>query len=277
MTSSPSAPASTPSAPSLRARPRTPARAWRPARRAARRQALLRLAPALAAVLVVVAALVSGAARRPEPTAAWREAERALASAIAPGERMLVGTRVVRRHWGDHLRATHGVLVATDRRLLYVGILPPPLLSEVDGPPLVERLTFPYDTLLAVDVGSGLVRRGHGVVVRHGERKATFAIAPAARARAESIAAIAARARDAQRTRAERERFLQDSIAALPAPPPLLHVVQRGETIIGLAARYGFTPEELMERNGLTTDRLRAGQVLTVREFRRVGGVVEDF
>lgn len=250
---------------------------FRRIRRAGRRERLLHAAPAAAAVMVVLGALLTGAARRPDSALAWREAERALERAMAPGERMLVGTRVVRRHWGDHFRATHGVLVATDRRLLYVGILPPPLLGEVSGPPLMERAVFAFDTSLSVREGFTAGPGGFRAIVRQGEVTTRFIVAPAARDRVGAIASIAARARESELKYASRERFLQDSIASLPPPPPMIHVIRPGDTVIGLAARYGYTPEELMERNGLTNDRLRAGETLVVRQFRRVAGVVEGY
>src|SRR5690606_656531 len=109
-------------------------------------QSAVRSLPALAVLLVLLVAFTVAALRRPSPAGSWREAEAVVQRTLAPGERMLVGTRVLRRHWGDHFRATHGVLVATDRRLIYAGVLPPPLLGAADGPPLVERTTFPFDT-----------------------------------------------------------------------------------------------------------------------------------
>lgn len=242
-------------------------------RRTSRRQSLVRSLPAVAVLLVVATAFVAGAIRKPDSASSWREAESVVQRALAPGERMLVGTRVQRRHWGDHFRATHGVLVATDRRLLYAGVLPPPLLGPTGGPPLVERMTFPFDTSLAVVVGTG----GKRVAVRHRDAGAAFALAPEALERVEAIRTVAEYSRVAAMSRLERENFLQDSIANLPPPAAQIHVVAPGETVIGLGIRFGYTPDSLLERNGLTTDRIRAGQRLVVREFRRVDGVVQGY
>lgn len=242
-------------------------------RRTSRWQSAVRSLPALAVLLVLLVAFTVAALRRPSPAGSWREAEAVVQRTLAPGERMLVGTRVLRRHWGDHFRATHGVLVATDRRLIYAGVLPPPLLGAADGPPLVERTTFPFDTSLAVFTESGRRR----VVVRHGDLSASFALAPESAGRADAIRAVAAHARDALVARLEREQFLHDSIAALPPPSAQVHVVAPGETVIGLGIRYGYSPDSLMQRNGLTNDRIRAGQRLVVREFRRIDGVVQGY
>lgn len=234
---------------------------------------MVRSLPVLVVVAVLATACVVAVHRRPDPGASWREAEAVVQRTLAPGERMLVGTRVLRRHWGDHFRATHGVLVATDRRLLYAGVLPPPLLGATGGPPLVERMTFAFDTSLAVSTERGERR----VVAGNRDMEAAFAVSPASVERVRAILAVAEMARDARAARLERERFLHDSMVALPPPPAQVHVVAPGETIIGLGIRYGYTPDSLMQRNGLTSDRIRSGQRLVVREFRRVDGVVQGY
>lgn len=246
-------------------------------RRQGNTRASLQASPAIAAVLVLLAATGAALTRSPDEGAAWREAERSVSRMLVPGERMLAGTRVIRRHWGDHFRATHGVLVATDRRMLYAGVLPPSLLGAPGGPALIERVAAPLDTLLEVAEKPSLPWGGDRLSLRHGESSATFHIAPSAHDRVAAIVLVAGRAREAASLRATRERTLQDSLSALPPPSPLRHVVRAGETVIGIAARYGLTPTELMERNGMTSDRVRAGQQLTVREFRRVGAMVEAY
>ncbi len=252
----------------------------RPPRRLTRTDRLTRLAPLGVVGVFVVAGLVLASIARPDPAIAWAEAERAMTRDLAPGERVLVGTRVLRRHWWDHFRATHGVLAATDRRLLYVGVIPPALLRPNEpGPSLLERSTFPYDPDVVVR-SRGLLSRlwsAPGLVVRAPNEDATFAVARSERERADAIARLAIEQQGWRVAAIEREQALTDSVAALPAPDPMTHVVQRGETVIGLANRYGFTPEALITLNGLPSDRLRAGQRLIVRRFQRVEGVLEEY
>jgi N-acetylmuramoyl-L-alanine amidase len=57
-------------------------------------------------------------------------------------------------------------------------------------------------------------------------------------------------------------------VTPAPAPDgtgPRIHVVQRGETLIGLAKRYGVSTQALREANGLTRgSTLRAGFALKI-------------
>jgi len=51
-----------------------------------------------------------------------------------------------------------------------------------------------------------------------------------------------------------------------PGPAPLTHKVARGETLSGIAARYGISLRQLMEWNGIEKpENLRAGQELLLR------------
>jgi LysM repeat protein len=57
---------------------------------------------------------------------------------------------------------------------------------------------------------------------------------------------------------------LPASSAAAPASGAQFHVVHAGETIAGLAARYGITPRQLIDANGLTDGRIYVGQRLSL-------------
>ncbi|MCD6338166.1 MAG: LysM peptidoglycan-binding domain-containing protein [Verrucomicrobia bacterium] len=48
------------------------------------------------------------------------------------------------------------------------------------------------------------------------------------------------------------------------AYPGVLHKVQRGETLISIARKYGVTVREIREANNLRTDRILAGQTLKI-------------
>ncbi len=205
-----------------------------------------------------------------------REALLQLRRTLQPGERVLARAQVTQRHWWDHFRITPGELVATDRRLIYVGTVPPALFRPSDDPPAFEEWSFPYDTSLAAHVGR--TREGmRGVVVDTPESVARFAVRAGQRDAAAAVIRAVEERRDARLAEVERQQAVFDSIAALPPPPPQVHRVRPGETLFGIAALYNVTPEVLKSMNGLTSDRIRIGQDLVVRRFRRINGAVVEY
>lgn len=49
-----------------------------------------------------------------------------------------------------------------------------------------------------------------------------------------------------------------------PAPTPVTYIVQQGDTLNVIAARYGTTAQAIMDANGLTSDVINIGQVLII-------------
>ena len=57
------------------------------------------------------------------------------------------------------------------------------------------------------------------------------------------------------------------SSAPTPAPDQRTHIVQAGETLLGIAEKYGVATEALLQANGIVDpDRIYEGQVLIVPE-----------
>jgi len=48
------------------------------------------------------------------------------------------------------------------------------------------------------------------------------------------------------------------------APTPVTYIVQPGDTLNAIAARYGTTAQAIMQANGLTSDIINVGQVLII-------------
>ena len=82
---------------------------------------------------------------------------------LQPGERVLRMVSVFKRPAISYFRATRGLLVLTNQRLLYLGLEPRDLLAAPDLPPTFEERDFPVDTTGAGD------RRPH--VLRHRARR----------------------------------------------------------------------------------------------------------
>ena len=53
--------------------------------------------------------------------------------------------------------------------------------------------------------------------------------------------------------------------------------MRSGESLYGLAQSYNVTPEVLKAMNGLTSDRIRIGQEIVVRRYRRINGAVMEY
>ena len=49
-----------------------------------------------------------------------------------------------------------------------------------------------------------------------------------------------------------------------PAPTPITYIVQSGDTLNEIAARFGTTSQAIMDANGLTSDIIQVGQVLII-------------
>ena len=188
-------------------------------------------------------------------------AERAVL--LEPGEVVLAEVPVAQRLWWDFFRSTHGVLAATDRRLLFVGIPPEPLLHRTAGPFEVVDASFRFAR--AVGVREGSSRRG-GLRLRLASGTQQVAL--------EAMAVDAPAMRpvlDTMRTRidhlraageAERRAVEASSAAARRAT---YHLVQPGEALESIARRYGTTTDSLMAWNALGAPRIVAGQRLLVR------------
>ncbi len=217
--------------------------------------------------LLAVAALVGAAAIVP-PIGARRNArdaaQREVDLQLANGERVVESAFASQRRWTDMWRESFGIVVATDRRLLYVGAPPTPLLRPIEEGPnelLVE--SYPYDAAFTLDPRTlfrGYVR---GLVLRAPLREVDFIVDDANWKSALAVSAAAARARSAV-TRDVEALEAANRPSAPRATVYETYVVQRGETLTGLARRFRTTPAVLMQLNQLTAGDIDAGQRLRV-------------
>ncbi len=237
-----------------------PARSGTPLSRSLRALAFVGFVALLALAVIAV-----GASSDRDPLAVpplvREEAEAQLA---ALGETVEWSVPAFQRRWWDYFRPTRGVLVATERRLLFVGLVPGPITREAVGePPALERVSFVIDSAALVVRRSGVRgARGIEIALPYGP-SATFRIHPRAWQRAESLLVLVAefqRHRDAESEAARIAR--EDSEDA--ARRALYHHVQRGETLTSISARYGLTADSLLALNSLTSPRLRVGDSLLV-------------
>ena len=180
------------------------------------------------------------------------------------GESIDWRTPVMARHWWHYFRVTHGVLAATNRRLVYVGVPPEDILPREPEPQLLEESSFPYDR--PIDIWRGRVFLGSlsGIIIRAPGQMRTFGVASSELVRLDSVLTLMRSRQKAIRDTDEEER--RNALAAAEAArKPVYHVVQRGDALELIAQQYNVTVEQLQAWNNLLTPRIRVGQSLLVK------------
>jgi len=223
----------------------------------------------VSAWMIVLVGVVAGVGvllfiHRGDAEGSSRVANRELEHLLQPGETIENRAPVLQRNWWDYFRVTHGVLAATNRRLVYVGVPPEAVLPREPEPQLLEQSAFPYDR--PIDIWRGKVFLGtvNGIIIRAPEQMRTFGVVSSERPRLDSVLANMRRRQAAIREAAERER--QDALAlAERTRRPVFHVVQRGEALELLARQYNVSVEQLQGWNNLPDPRIRIGQSLLVK------------
>jgi hypothetical protein len=199
--------------------------------------------------------------------AARRVADREVQMTLEPGERVEAAAHVAQRHALDYFRETHGTLAATDRRLIFIGVLPRDFLEPERDLPAFDVQTFLYDTSLAMRGARVFFGRTFGVVVHDSAGNRQFGVTGAEWPQVQQVMRRVNARVLAVRQSVERER---QAIAEAAARPPIreYHTVKRGESLIGISKLYATTPESLLVLNALRDSTIRAGQTLLVREYR---------
>jgi hypothetical protein len=213
---------------------------------------------------------------RTDPRDAHAITERELRlNTLQPGERVAVMTSAFKRPAIDYFRATQGLLVLTDRRLLFIGLQPRDLVASGEGPPTFEERDFPIDTLVRVQPGRTFFQLARAIVITtpDGVVRAYGIPSPAWHDATVLLDSVAARHRillaagvrqKAARDRAEAER----RAAEAEARQAQYYVVQRGDALAAIAARWSTTPDQLRAWNGISGNTIRVGQKLLVRPAR---------
>jgi len=216
-------------------------------------------------VLVVTAVGYFFLIRKVDPHSAWTYAQRELDGGMLHyGERPMRLARVYRRRATSYFRQANGLLVATPERVIFIGLEPRDKLAGADAPSAILTSAFPDDTLLSAATHRIYALSAHGIVLSRGSRTESYAAAPGYEDDVDSLVAYIDRHKDQLRAAAVQDRKLREQLASL-LRQPLRHVVERGDAISTIAARYGATPEQIREWNHLSGDKVRIGQTLLVR------------
>ncbi|MFN8570959.1 MAG: LysM peptidoglycan-binding domain-containing protein [Gemmatimonadaceae bacterium] len=193
-----------------------------------------------------------------------RLANREIDLLVPKGE--VVERRVVvqRRRWYDYFRVTHGVLAATDRRLMYVGIPPEDLLPREREPLELDQFILPYDRSIDISRTRGFPGTLQGVRLSSGNRNVVLGVTALNIPRLDSTLAVVTRRLGEIRAAADAERKAVEAATAA-SRRAIYHLVQPGEALASIATRYGTVVDSLRVWNQLTTDRISAGKRLLVR------------
>lgn len=224
------------------------------------------------AVLVVLVQLALYM-RRAEPRDARAIVQRELAAnVLLPGEQVVRTVPVFRRSPADYFRATRGLLVLTDRRLVYLGAPPRDITGASDAPPTFDQREFRIDTLTALEPSFAVLGLSRALVVDTPEGALKLTVQsgawPSAQmlrtawdARHEKLELIgtwAAKVRDA---RAELKRQLEEY-----RRQPVYHVVRPGDAMSSIASWYEVPVDSIARLNNIVNNRIRIGQRLLIRQ-----------
>ena len=228
------------------------------------------LVAAVVAIAVLAQFIVHIARTDPRDTRAIAERELQL-NTLQPGEHPIRMVSVFRRPAINYFRATRGLLVLTNQRLLYLGLEPRDLLAAPDLPPTFEERDFPIDTLVRLSAGRTFFGAAKAIVIITPNERLDLGVPSGAWPKADlMIIAMNVRHYKAVFTSAVQHEFLakaetQRKAAEVARRKPKYYTVRRGDALATIATIWNTTPERLRECNKLPDNRIRVGQVLMVR------------
>jgi LysM repeat protein len=220
-------------------------------------------------LIVAVGLMVFGYAffmRHVDARGAWRSAARELNGGMLHyGEHVEKFAKSFLRRPTDYYRASNGLLVATNDRVIFIGIAPQDKLENEDAPQTILEYEFPNDTFLTMKKERLYFLTAHGVRVTHPSVGTQIFAASSGDADAlDSLIDHVNRRLDAQRVEAIRETRIRKQVAEL-INLPIYYVVRRGDAISSIASRFDTTPESITQCNTLPTATVIIGDTLIVK------------
>jgi hypothetical protein len=224
----------------------------------------------LVAIAIVVQFAVHIARTDPRDTRAIAERELEI-NALQPGEHVIRSVSVFKRPAISYFRATRGLLVLTNKRLLYLGLEPRDLLAAPDLPPTFEQRDFALDTMTRVSSGRTFFGIAKAVVIETPRETLKLGVPSGAWPNADlMIVAMNVRRDKAVATTAEQRAYLAKAEAERKQietnrRKAKFYTVRRGDALGNIATIWNTTPDKLREWNKLSDNRIRVGQTLMVR------------
>jgi LysM domain len=224
-------------------------------------------------VLLVILTQLMLYLRRHEPRDVRAIIDRELRmNTLRPGERVVRTVPVFRRNGVDYFRATRGMLVLTDRRLIYLGVPPRDITGASDAPPTFDQRVFPFDTLTKLEPSFAMLGFSRAIRVESPTGNLNLGVPSSAwqKARLMNLAWDGRRQRLyaigvwAKRVRGARAA-LQKQLDAY-RKQPVYHVVRPGDALSSIASWYETSPEKIQELNGLSGNKIKVGEKLLIRK-----------
>lgn len=209
---------------------------------------------------------------RTEPRNARAIVERELrVNTLQPGERVIRSVPVFRRNAVDYFRQTRGLLVLTDRRLVYLGAPPRDITGSSDAPPTFDEREFRIDTLTRIEPSFAVLGFTHALKVEAPEGTIKLGVPGDAWANARMLReAWSARHRKLEGLGewAKRVRGARVEIQRMVADyrkQPVYHVVRPGDALGSIADWYQVAPDTIRKLNGIVGNKIKVGQRLLIR------------
>lgn len=225
---------------------------------------------AFVALAILIQFAVHMARTDPRDTRAIAERELRL-NTLQPGEQVYRMVSVFKRPAIDYFRATRGLLVLTNKRLLYLGLEPRDLLAAPDLPPTFEERDFPLDTTVHLSPGRTFFGLAKAVVITSPNESLRLGVPSVAWPSADMlIVSMDARHDRAVALAAQQRQFLAKAEAERKAAEAerrkaKYYAVRRGDALGSVATIWNTTPDKLRAWNRLPDNRIRVGQVLLVK------------
>ena len=190
---------------------------------------------------------------------------------LRPNERVYGVVPAHHRSAVNYFRATRGILVLTDKRMVFLGLVPRDLVGTPDAPAAFEQRDYPIDTLVRIHrtYAPLSLARALEIDTPRGDQK--LAVPRNGWQRAIALKRVFDWQHETLFEEGRRQGSLRNAIAGAQKAAtaerkrPWYHLIRRGEALASIAALYDTTPDQLRTLNNITGDRIRAGQRLMVK------------
>ncbi len=171
----------------------------------------------------------------------------------------------------DYFRATKGILVLTNRRMIFLGLVPRDLVASPDTPAAFEQSEYPIDTLVRIQRAYAPTSLSRALTIDTPRGDQKLAVPRNAWDRAVALKRVFDWQHETLFEEGRRQAGIRSSLAGaqraatIERKRPWFHRIRSGEALASISALYDTTPDELQRLNNITGDRIRAGQKLMVK------------